>query len=57
MDVIDVTDSLYDLLDRQIKQAESMKKSLGAIAYSLDIIAERLTRLAKASESRKDVIL
>jgi len=57
MDVIDVTDSLYDLLDRQIKQAESMKKSLEAIAYSLDIIAERLTRLAKASESRKDVIL
>lgn len=57
MDVIDVTDSLYDLLDRQIKQAESMKKSLEAIAYSLDIIAERLTRLAKVSESRKDVIL
>jgi hypothetical protein len=57
MDVIDVTDSLYDLLDRQIKQAESMKKSLEAIAYSLDVIAERLTRLAKASESRKDVIL
>lgn len=57
MDVIDVTDSLYDLLDRQIKQAESMKKSLEAIAYSLDTIAERLTRLAKASESRKDVIL
>lgn len=57
-------DRLYNLLYRQLQQEQATRHVLKAIADNLDLIAdsldtiaERLTRLASASDHRKDVSL